>query len=63
MSTCLIRRVDPFEFICCLATETLLDPSFAGLTDGHAFGTREGGLPSKKNMNRVVCVRIRRYFL
>jgi hypothetical protein len=25
-----------------------LDPSFAGLTDGHAFGTGEGGLPSKK---------------
>lgn len=48
MSTCSIRRVDPFEFICCLATETLLDPSFAGLTDGHAFGTGEGGLPSKK---------------
>jgi hypothetical protein len=40
-----ISNVKPLEFIGSLATKAFLEPSFAGLADGHLLGVREGSLP------------------
>lgn len=39
-----ISNVEPLEFIGSLAAKTFLEPSFAGLADGHLLGVREGSL-------------------
>jgi len=40
-----IGNVEPFEFIGSLAAKAFLEPSFAGLADGHLLGVREGSPP------------------
>ena len=40
-----ISNVEPFEFIGRLVAKAFLEPSFAGLADGHLLGVREGSLP------------------